>query len=67
MCIRDRSSDDAREEVLSLLALARIPGRCEAAIKDAQSVADSSSDKNLVTAVARAARAAGVPLPKQIF
>lgn len=62
-----KSSDDAREEVLSLLALARIPGRCEAAIKDAHAVADASSDKNLVTAVARAARAAGVPLPKQVF
>jgi len=62
-----RADGDNREEVLSLLALARIPGRADTAVKEAQTVADASSDKNLVTAVARAARAAGVQLPKQVF
>jgi hypothetical protein len=62
-----RATGDAREEVLSLLALAQIPGRADAAVRDAHKVADASSDKNLVTAVAKAARAAGVDIPKQVF
>lgn len=62
-----KAQGDAREEVFALLALARIPGRAEDAILTAHGVADTSADKNLVTAVARAARAAGVELPKQIF
>jgi len=62
-----KAEDDAREEVLALLALARVPGRADGAVKAAHAVADGSSDKNLVTAVARAARAAGIEIPKQVF
>jgi hypothetical protein len=62
-----KAGDDAREEVLALLALARVPGRADGAVKAAHAVADASSDKNLVTAVARAARAAGIEIPKQVF
>jgi len=62
-----KAAGDSREEVLALLALARVPGRAESAVGEAQQVADASSDKNLVTAVARAARAAGITLPKQVF
>jgi hypothetical protein len=58
---------DFRVEVFSLLALARIPGQEDSAIRAAYTVADSSDDKNLVTAVARAARAAAVQLPKSTF
>ncbi len=58
---------DPREEVMALLALARAPGEAEAAVREAADVADRSNDMNLVTAVARAARAAGVALPPLIF
>jgi hypothetical protein len=56
-----------RDEVLSLLALARIPGQEDSAIRAAATVADASEDKNLVTAVSRAARAARIALPKKVF
>lgn len=62
--IRDRNP---REEVMSLLALARAPAHTEAALREAATVADHSGDFNLVTAVAHAARAAGVPLPPKVF
>ena len=62
-----KAAGDFREEVFSLLALARVPGRAAEAIKEAQTVADASSDMNLVTAVAAAARAAGIEIPKQVF
>jgi hypothetical protein len=52
---------------MALLALARAPGEAEAAVREAADVADRSNDMNLVTAVARAARAAGVVLPPLIF
>jgi len=58
---------DPREEVMALLALARAPGEAEAAVRAAADVADRSNDRNLVTAVARGARAAGVVLPPRIF
>ena len=65
--IEAQSLGDAREEVFSLLALARIAGQEDSAIRAAFDVADASDDKNLVTAVSRAARAASVSLPKKVF
>jgi hypothetical protein len=62
-----RAAGDAREEVLALLALARIPGEAAEAIPAAAAVADASNDQNLVTAVAQAAKAAGVELGKWSF
>jgi hypothetical protein len=65
--LQAQSEGDFREEVFALLALARIPGQEDSAIRAAHGVADQSNDKNLVTAVARAARAANVALPKASF
>ena len=65
--IEAQAMGNARDEVFSLLALARIEGQEDSAIRAAYSVADDANDKNLVTAVARAAKAAGVTLPKKTF
>jgi len=65
--IEAQSVANSRDEVFSLLALARIPGQEDSAIRAAHDVADQSNDKNLVTAVSRAAHAAAVPLPKKVF
>ncbi len=62
-----RAEDNPREQVLSLLALARIPARTDASIRTAARVADRTNDRNLVTAVAHAARAAGVALAPKVF
>lgn len=62
-----RRAGDAREEVLALLVEARVAGHAEQAIRTAAAVADRSNDRNLVTAVAHAARAAGVDLGVHIF
>lgn len=62
-----RRSGDAREEVLALLVEARISGHAEPAIRSAAAVADQSNDRNLVTAVAHAAKAAGVDLGVHVF
>ena len=59
-----QSEGNYRDEVLALLALARIPGQEDSAIRAAYLVADESDDKNLVTAVSRAANTAKVELPK---
>jgi hypothetical protein len=64
LAVRD---GDVREQILALLALARLPHRTQAAIAEAARVADASGDANLVTAVAKAAKAAAVPLPKHVF
>lgn len=56
-----------REQVLALLARARIPAQTEPCIRQAVRVADASNDRNLVTAVAHAARAAGVVLAPKVF
>ena len=61
--IRAQSEGNHRDEVFALLALARIPGQEDSAIRAAAQVADESNDKNLVTAVAQAARAAKIKLP----
>lgn len=64
--LRGIVATDARSRVLVLLALAR----CEAPgphILAAHRIADEESDMNLVTAVAHAARAAGVSLPGPAF
>ncbi|MEC7949189.1 MAG: hypothetical protein VX265_16590 [Myxococcota bacterium] len=58
---------DARETVLSWLALARHPDHREEAIREAAAFADASNDRNLVTAVAHAARSAGVHLAPKVF
>ena len=62
-----RMRSDPRETVLSLLALARHPEHTEAAIREAAAFADSTNDRNLVTAVAHAARAAGVEFSPRVF
>ena len=58
---------EPREQVLALLALARSPEHAEASIREAAEIADASDDFNLVSAVARAARAAGVDLGVHLF
>jgi len=60
-------ADSPRDEVLALLAIARSPSEAHEAIKQAAAVADRASDFNLVHAVTRAARAAGVVLPAKVF
>lgn len=60
-------SGEARDRVLALLALARAPGREETAILTAHAIAQESDDFNLVSAVARAARAADIDLPPHVF
>ena len=65
--IEAQSMGNARDEVFALLALARIDGQEDSAIRAAFAVADASDDKNLVTAVSRAAGAASVALPKKVF
>ncbi len=62
-----QAANDSREEVLAWLALARLPHRRAEAIREAAAVADRASDFNLVTAVAHAAAAAGMPLAPKIF
>jgi hypothetical protein len=62
-----RASEDNRETVLALLALARHPDHREAAIREAAAFADGTNDRNLVTAVAHAARAGGVHLAPKVF
>jgi hypothetical protein len=62
-----KNQGDSRELVLTLLMRARIPGEAKSAIEEAFHVADDSGDFNLVTAVAKAARAAGLPLPELTF
>ncbi len=62
-----RAVGDPREIVLALLALARLPHRTEAALQQAQQVADAAGDMNLVTAVSKAASAAGVTFAPHIF
>ena len=59
-----QSEGNYRDEVLALLTLARVPGQEDSAIRAAYQVADQSDDKNLVTAVSRAANMAKVELPK---
>ena len=63
--IRAQSEGNYRDEVFALLALARIPGQEDSAIRAAADVADESNDKNLVTAVAQAARSAKIELPRK--
>ena len=65
--IEAQSMGNARDEVFALLALARIDGQEDSAIRAAYDVADASDDKNLVTAVSRAAKSKNVPLPRKIF
>ena len=65
--IEAQSMGNARDEVFALLALARIDGQEDSAIRAAFAVADASDDKNLVTAVSRAAGAASVKIPKKVF
>lgn len=62
-----QQSGDAKEEVVALLALARSPEHTAGALLEAADVADRSGDFNLVTAVAKAARAAGRPLDPKVF
>ena len=62
-----QTANDPREQVLALLALARVPGRTETSIRSAADVADQSNDRNLITAVAHAARAAGVVFAPKVF
>jgi len=65
--IEAQSMANHRDEVFALLALARIGGQEDSAIRAAYEVADATEDKNLVTAVSRAAKAANITLPKKLF
>ena len=65
--IEAQSMANHRDEVFALLALARIDGQEDSAIRAAYEVADATDDKNLVTAVSRAAKAASIVLPKKFF
>lgn len=56
-----------REEVLALLCAARVADDPAASIHAAHAVADAADDMNLVTAVAKAAKAAGVTLAAPRF
>lgn len=63
-----RAAGSPREEVLALLcALRASPPSAEALLLDALAVAHRADDHNLLTAVARAATAAGVRLPAPTF
>ncbi len=62
-----RAAGTPREEVLALLCAARVAVDPAVPIGAAHMVADMASDMNLVTAVARAARAAGVALAQPRF
>lgn len=62
-----RADGDPRAQVLALLALARSPTAAAGAIEEAHRVADASGDFNLVTAVSKAARAAGLTLAPHVF
>lgn len=62
-----QAAGDAKEEVVALLALARTPALAGASLHAAAEVADTSGDRNLVTAVAKACRAAGVVLADKVF
>lgn len=62
-----RAAASPREEVLAWLCAARVAADPAEPIGAAHAVADASSDMNLVTAVARAARAAGVALTPPTF
>lgn len=62
-----RDSASSREEVLAWLCAARVAADPSVPIAAAHAIADASNDMNLVTAVARAARAAGVTLVPPSF
>jgi hypothetical protein len=62
-----RRAADPKGEVVALLALARVPGHADAALRAARDVADHSGDNNLVAAVVRGAREQGVDLGVRVF
>ncbi len=62
-----QQTGDTKEEVVALLALARTPGLTEGSLREAAAVADRCGDRNLVTAVAKACKAAGVDLGDRVF
>lgn len=62
-----RLGADPKGEVLALLAMARVPGHADGALRAARDVADHAGDKNLVAAVARAGRELGVDLGVKVF
>lgn len=63
-----RRASDPREEVFARLCEVRAtPGEAARILAEAHAVADTADDFNLITAVARAARAAGVRLAPPTF
>ncbi|MCK6505213.1 hypothetical protein L6R53_17740 [Myxococcota bacterium] len=62
-----RRAADPKGEVVALLALARVPGHADAALRAARDVADHAGDNNLVAAVVRGARELGVDLGVRVF
>jgi hypothetical protein len=60
-------AQDAKEQVVALLALANLPHRAAEAIAAAAQIADDAGDMNLVTAVVRGARQAGVDLEVHVY
>ena len=66
--LRATGGHERRDEVLALLTLARaLPEDAAARIHEAHAIADASDDMNLLTAVAKAASAAGVRLHAPSF
>lgn len=62
-----RKHGEPRDVIFAYLALARVPHRTEQAILSARQYADEVGDRNLVTAVAHASRAANVVIPPKVF
>ena len=62
-----QSEQNPRDQVLALLALARTPDQTQSAILQAHEIAQDSEDLNLVTAVAKAAKATKIVLPVHVF
>jgi len=62
-----RQSADPKAEVLALLAMARVPGHAEAALRSAHDVADHAGNEGLVSAVVRAAEELKVDLGRRVF
>jgi tetratricopeptide (TPR) repeat protein len=60
-------ADTPRDQVLALLALARSPEQATDAVFQAHKIAQSSEDFNLISAVAKAARAAKIVLSPHVF
>ena len=62
-----KATGSPRDLVLAYLALARAPEKASKAIYSAHEIAQQCGDMNLISAVARAAKAAEINLPTHVF